>query len=318
MKRAFLTGIIVLITTYMVVAQTVQQPRPAAQNSKAEQESDETITFDAAFVNTHVSVRDAQGHFVSGLTKDDFIVFDDGREQPLTYFSQESNQPLRVAFVVDRSRSVQKVLGRAQTAVRDFISSVLRPEKDSACLVAFDSGVYLLQDFTDDADTLAGAVSKLTAAGGTSIFDAIYKTSRDKLAGTDEARRVVILITDGDDTTSRASVEQAIEMAVRNNVTVYAVRLPGESSLNVRDQQGRPVLAQISETTGGRQFHLDGGEKQLAGFFNKLQEELRSQYSIGYQFQSASSNSSFHKITIKLRQPALKVFTRSGYYSRSN
>jgi len=318
MKRTLLIGIAFLIATHMVVAQTAQQPRPAAQNSKAEQEGDETITFDAALVNTHVSVRDGHGHFISGLTKDDFIVLDDGREQPLIHFSQESNQPLRVALVVDRSRSVQKVLGRAQTAVRDFISSVLRPAKDSACLVAFDSGVYLLQDFTDDADTLAGAVSRLTAAGGTSIFDAIYKTSRDKLAGTEEARRVVILITDGDDTTSRASIEQAIEMAVRNNVTVYAIRLPGESSLNARDQQGRPVLAQISETTGGRQFHLDGGERQLAGFFNKLQDELRSQYSIGYQFQNASSAGSFHKITIKLRQPALKAFTRSGYYSRSN
>jgi Ca-activated chloride channel family protein len=317
MRRVFLICIIVLFATHMVVAQTAQQSRSAAQNAKAEQ-ADETITFDAALVNTHVSVRDGQGHFVSGLTKDDFIVLDDGREQPLIYFSQESDQPLRVALVVDRSRSVQKVLGRAQTAVRDFISSVLRPRKDSACLVAFDSGVYLLQDFTDDADTLAGAVSKLTAAGGTSIFDAIYKTSRDKLAGTDEARRVVILITDGDDTTSRASIEQAIGMAVRNNVTVYAIRLPGESSLNARDQQGRPVLAQISETTGGRQFHLDGGESQLAGFFNKLQDELRSQYSIGYQFQNPASASSFHKITIKLRQPALKAFTRSGYYSRSN
>src|SRR5262249_56398079 len=97
-------------------------------------------------------------------------------------------------------------LSREQAVVRDFINSVLRPGRDSACLVAFDSGVYLLQDFTDDADTLAGAVSKLTAAGGTSIFDAIYKTSRDKMAGSEEARRVVVLITDGDDTTSRASV----------------------------------------------------------------------------------------------------------------
>jgi len=317
MKRAFLIGIIVLFASHLVVAQTAQQPRSASQNSKAEPEGDETISFDAALVNTRVSVRDAQGHFVSGLTRDDFIVLDDGREQPLTYFSQESDQPLRVAFVVDRSHSVQKTLSRAQTAVRDFIHSVLRPGKDSACLIAFDSGVYLLQDFTDDASALAGAVSKLTAAGGTSIFDALYKTSRDKLAGTDEARRVVILITDGDDTTSRASIEQAIEMAIRNNVTVYGIRLPDENSLNAREQQGKPVLARLSETTGGHQFYFDNGADQLAGIFKQLQDELRSQYSIGYQFQALSSANSFHKITIKLRSPALKAFTRSGYYSRS-
>src|SRR5262249_40579092 len=278
-------------------------------------EGDDTITFDAALVNTYVSVRNEQGHFVSGLTKDDFIIFDDGREQPLTYFSQESNHPLRLAFVVDRSRSVQKVLSLAQRAIRDFIHSVLRPGKDRACLAAFDSSVYLLQDFTDNPDTLTGAVSKLTAAGGTSIFDALYKTSRDKLAGTEEARRVIILITDGDDTTSRASIEQAIEMALRNNVTVYAIRLPGENSLNAHAQQGEPVLARLSETTGGHQFYFDSGKSQLAGIFNKLQDELRSQYSIGYQFQTPSSVSSFHKITIKLRQAALKAFTRSGYYS---
>jgi Ca-activated chloride channel family protein len=212
---------------------------------------------------------------------------------------------------------VQKNLSRAQTAIRDFIHSVLRPGKDSACLVAFDSGVYLLQDFTDDGNALAAAVSKLTAAGGTSIFDALYKTSRDKLAGTDEARRVVILITDGDDTTSRASIEQAIEMAIRNNVTVYGIRLPDEHSLNARDQHGKPVLARLSETTGGQQFYFDSGAGQLAGIFKQLQDELRSQYSIGYQFQAPSSANSFHKITIKLRPPALKAFTRSGYYSRS-
>ena len=317
MKRAFLIAALALIATPIVVAQTVQQPRLPGQSTKAEQGGEETITFDTALVNTLVSVRDGQGHFVSGLTKDDFIVLDDGKEQPIINFSQESDQPLRVALVVDRSRSVQKVLSRAQTAIRDFINSVLRRGKDSACLVAFDSGVYLLQDFTDDANTLADAVNKLTAAGGTSIFDAIYKTSRDKLAGTEEARRVVVLITDGDDTTSRASIEQAIEMTVRHNVTVYAIRLPGGDSLNGRDQQGKPILIRLTETTGGRQFHLDGGDSQLAGFFKTLQEELRSQYAIGYQFQTPTSSSSFHKITIKLRQTALKAVTRSGYYSRS-
>src|SRR5262249_27414083 len=300
MKRAILICGVTLIATQLAVAQATRQPRPARQNASVEQKDDETITFDTALVNTRVSVRDEQGHFVSGLTKGDFTVLDDGKEQPITYFSQESDQPLRVALVVDRSRSVQKVMSRAQAVVHNFINSVLRPGKDTACLVAFDSGVYLVQDFTDNADILASAVNKLTAAGGTSVFDAIYKTSRDKLAGTEDARRVIVLITDGDDTTSRASIEQAIEIAVRNNVTVYAIRLPGDNSLNGRDHQGKPVLTRITDATGGRQFHLDGGETQLAGFFNKLQDELRSQYSIGYQFQTASSSRSFHKITIKM------------------
>jgi Ca-activated chloride channel family protein len=124
-----------------------------------------------------------------------------------------------------------------------------------------------------------------------------------------------VLITDGDDTTSRASIEQAIEMALKNNVIIYAIRVPGDGSLNVRSLKGKPVLDRLTEATGGRQFHSDGDENHLAGFFTKLQDELRSQYSIGYQFQAASSDRSFHKLTIKLKQANLKAFTRRGYYS---
>src|SRR5215813_9575942 len=104
----------IIIATNLAVAQTVQQPRLPGQSTKAEQGGDETITFDTALVNTHVSVRDAQGRFVSGLTKDDFVVLDDGKEQSIINFSQESGQPLRLALIVDRSRSMQKVMGRAQ------------------------------------------------------------------------------------------------------------------------------------------------------------------------------------------------------------
>jgi Ca-activated chloride channel family protein len=260
-------------------------------------------------------VRDRSGRSISGLTKDDFTLLYEGKEQPIIYFSQESNQPLRLAVVVDRSSSIERVIAVAKTAGRDFFSSVLSSGRDRACLVAFDSGVYLAQDFTDNADTLATALSRLTASGGTSMFDAIYKTSRDKLSGTDEARKVILLITDGDDTTSRASIEQATQMALKNNVTIYALRLPNGNSLNVRDLRGRPVLDRLTEATGGRQFYCDGDKSRLAGFFNSLQNEMRSQYSIGYRFQSESAARKFHRITIRIKEPNLKAFTRSGYYS---
>src|SRR5690242_21208809 len=101
-----------------------------------------------------------------------------------------------------------------------------------------------------------------------------------------------------------------------NKVIIDVIRVPAESSFNVGDLQGGPVLDRLTEATGGRQFHFDGDENQLAGFFAKLQDELRSQYSIGYQFQAASSDRSFHKLTIKLKQSNLRAFTRRGYYSR--
>jgi VWFA-related protein len=320
MKRVFLVLALTVFVTGLAVAQTAPRSNSArsANKSKAAetgQDDGDTITFDSALVNTYVAVRDEKGRFVSGLTKDDFVVLDDGKEQPISYFSQESNQPLTVALIIDRSRSVQSALSKAQAAARDFFSSVLRAGRDRAAVVAFDSGAYVVQDFTDDAKALAAAALKLKAAGGTSIFDAVYKTTRDRLAGGEEGRRVIVLITDGDDTTSRASIEQAIEMALKNNVIIYAIRVPGDGSLNVRDLQGKPVLDRLTEATGGRQFHFDGVENQLAGFFTKMQDELRSQYSMGYQFQAASSHRSFHKLTIKLKQANLKALTRRGYYS---
>ena len=320
MKSVFVILALTVFVSGLAVAQNAPRSKSAglanqSKAAKSTQDDDNTITFDSALVNTHVAVRDEKGRFVTGLTKDDFIVLDDGKEQPISYFSQEVEQPLTVALVIDRSRSVQSALSKAQVAARDFFNSVLRAGKDRATVVAFDSGVYVVQDFTDDASVLTAAALKLTAAGGTSIFDAVYKTTRDKLGEGEEGRRVIVLITDGNDTTSRASIEQAIEMALKNNVIIYAIRVSGDGSLNVRDLQGKPVLDRLTEATGGCQFHLDRDENQLAGFFTKLQDELRSQYSIGYQFQAASSDRSFHTLAIKLKQATLKAFTRRGYYS---
>ena len=315
MKRVIFITATLILTTHLVFAQAIQQTRSAKATNSPPESDDDTITIDAALVNTYVWVRDKSGHSVSGLTKDDFTVLEDGKDQPIINFSQESKQPLRMALAVDRSRSVEKVISLAKTAARTFFSSVLRSGRDRACVVAFDSGVYLTQDFTDDPNALANALSRVTAEGGTSIFDAIYKVARDKLSGTDQARRVILLLTDGDDTTSRASIEQALEMALKNNITIYALRLPDENSLNVRDLRGKPVLDRLTQTTGGRQFYLNSDNDRLARFFDRLEIEMRSQYSIGYRFRSLSSARGFHRIAIKMKDPDLKAFTRSGYYS---
>lgn len=315
MKRVIFITATLVLTTHLIFAQAIQQTRSAKATNSPPEPDDDTIIIDAALVNTHVWVRDKSGHSVSGLTKDDFTVLEDGKDQPIINFSQESNQLLRMALVVDRSRSVQKAMSLAKTAARNFFSSVLRPGRDRACVVAFESGVYMTQDFTDDPNALANALSRVTAEGGTSIFDAIYKVARDKLSGTDQARRVILLVTDGDDTTSRASIEQALDMALKNNITIYALRLPDENSLNVRDLRGEPVLDRLTQTTGGRQFYLSSDNDRLARFFDRLEIEMRSQYSIGYRFQSLSSARGFHRIAIKMKDPDLKAFTRSGYYS---
>src|SRR5215475_6195862 len=208
MRSAILFAAFAITAAQLAVGRPLQQQQQT-RSTAAREADDETIVIDAALVNTRVSVRDANGRLISGLTKDDFTVLDDDKEQPVVYFSEESNQPLRLAVVVDRSRSVEKMLTLARSASRDFFSSVLRPGLDSACVVAFDSHVYLARDYTDDSNVLADSLSGLSAAGGTSLFDAVYKAARDKLSGSDQARRLSLLITDGEDTTSRASLDQA-------------------------------------------------------------------------------------------------------------
>jgi len=322
MRKVRFPALAVLLATASLIGTVVAQQKKAVSPANpppaaAGEDDADTITFQSALVNTYVTVRDANGRLVSGLTRNDFIVLDNGKEQPITYFSQESSQPLRVVLVIDRSRSVQRELARAKTAAQDFFTSVLRPGKDRAAVVAFDSGVYLLQDFTDNAAVLTSAVSGLTSSGGTSIFDAVYKATRDMLPNGQNARRVIILVTDGHDTTSQASITEAIEMASKNNVIIYAVRVPGEGSLNVRDLRGRPVLDRLTQATGGGDVYFDGNQNQLAGFLAKVGDELRSEYSIGYQFTDSIASPSYHKLTISVRSNSgsLRAFTRKGYYS---
>ena len=205
MKRVFLILALTVCVAGLAMAQIAprsKSARPANQSKAAvtSQDDGDTITFDSALVNTQVAVRDEKGRFVSGLTKDDFIVLDDGKEQPISYFSQESDQPLTVALVIDRSRSVQSALSKAQVAARNFFGSVLRAGKSRGG-VAFDQActwsMILLLMRAHSRRRL-----KLTAAGGTSIFDAVYKARATRLGEAGKSVAFIVLITDGDDTTS--------------------------------------------------------------------------------------------------------------------
>src|SRR5262249_13999526 len=156
MKRAIIIAATAIIAAQLVFAQASRQQtgsRPAAStrnDATARNDDDDTITIDSALVNTHVSVRDRSGHSVAGLSKDVFLALEDARDQPIVHSSQDSSQPLRFALVIDRSRSVKKVFESTLQAARSFFGSILRPGTDRACVVAFDSSVYLTQDFTDD------------------------------------------------------------------------------------------------------------------------------------------------------------------------
>src|SRR2546426_6626850 len=289
-----LAGAFVLIAAHLSLAQNVQ------------------VTFREA----HFTVTNSSGQFVTGLTRNDFVVFDDDVPKEISDFVPKLQSPISVALLVDRSQSMGDRFNLISNAAVSFVKSIIRETDDRGMVVAFDSKVYLLQDWTANVGELVDNIHKLTPAGGTSMFDALYKTCRDKFDPADTRQKVVVLITDGEDTTSRSTLDEALQMAKLSGVAIYAIEIRAEGSLNTRELQGRRVLADLAESTGGRIFYpKESREDQLSGLFSKLQDELRNEYSMGYYVDKPLDNS-FHRLRIEAKDRNLTVQAPKGYYAR--
>jgi VWFA-related protein len=200
-------------------------------------------------------------------------------------------------------------------AASAFVTSVVRGPQDRGALVAFDSKVYLVQDWTADPEALVAALHELSAAGGSSIFDALFKTCRDEFDPIDPRQNVVVLVTDGEDTTSAATFDQALRMAKMSHVEVYVLGVRAADSLNTRETQGHQILANLAELTGGRVFYpADYTEASLGGMFDALQEELRNGYGLSYYLDVPPDNS-FHRVRIELKDRSLRVQAPTGYFA---
>ena len=245
------------------------------------EQRDQTITVDVDLVDVHFTVSDKKGTLFTGLKKEDFRVYEDGRPQPITNFSAETDLPLTIGLLVDTSGSIRDKLRFEQEAAIEFFYSTIRRRKDQGMLIAFDSGVDLLQDFTDNPETLAEAVRKIRAGGGTSLYDAISLAVTEKVAG-QPGRKVLVVISDGDDNASRVSLTETMEVAQKNNVSIYAISTNATANFGTREQQrGDKTLKTFADETGGRAFFPFKLE-DLAVSFADISEELRSQYTLAY------------------------------------
>jgi VWFA-related protein len=292
-------------------AQTPSQPpRPPAANS---QQSD-TLSVNVNLVDLLYTVADKKGKFITNLKREDFKVYEDNRNQVITNFTAETDLPLTVALLVDTSGSIRDKLKFEQEAAIEFFYSTLHRGKDRGMVISFDSGVELLQDFTDDPETLANAVRKIRAGGGTSLYDAIYLAVNEKLAN-QPGRLVIILISDGDDNSSRISLTETLELAQRRNVAVYAISTNSAAYFGSRDQErGDKTLKRFSEETGGRPFFPEKIQ-DLAVSFKEIGEELRSQYRLAYIPSNTRADGTFRKIRIDVANKNYKVKARTGYYA---
>lgn len=276
-----------------------------------------TISVGVNLVNVLFSVTDDRGRFISGLGPNDFIVDEDGVTQEVLHFARENELPLTLALLVDTSPSVRPVFDEEQRTAVAFLRSILRPQ-DLALLIGFDRSVTLIQDFTESPDLLSDAIYSLDIGSGTSVFDAVFLASEEKLRS-EAGRKAIVLISDGEDTTSRVDRGEALIAAHQADAIVYSISnspprrrgLFGGGRPSVGDIK---TLEELSEETGGAVFVLDR-QDEFGEIFARIADELRTQYSLGYVSTNPEKDGKYREIKIRPKNRNHRVRARRGYYA---
>jgi Ca-activated chloride channel homolog len=280
------------------------------------QTDNQTFRARVDLVNVLCSVFDKnKNSFVTNLTQDDFSLYENNQKQEIKNFNRETNLPLTIALLVDTSGSVAPKLKFEKETATNFVQSIMR-DKDRALLLQFDSGLNLLQDFTDDPNKIVKQIDKLQAAGDTALYDAIYRTCDEKLIR-ETGRKAMIILSDGDDSASEATLQQATEMALRAETIVFAISVTqgGFFGVNTGERkEGDSVLKEIANETGGRIFFPFQVE-DLDEAFRQINQELRSQYNIGYLSSNSARDGSYRKLEIRIPERGLRLKYRKGYYA---
>lgn len=342
---AFLFAL-VLLAAGLLLAQQPQQtpanPAPTAaakpQEQETPQKSPTTIRAQVNLVDVLFTVLDRRNKLVSNLEKEDFKVLDDNLPQDIRYFSKQSDLPLRIGMLLDTSNSIRDRLKFEQDAANNFLFSVLRRNKDEAFVMTFDDEPEIVQAFTSDTGVLRDKILRTRAGGGTAVYDAIFEACVSQLNHPprppgdqpDVVRRVMILISDGEDNLSSHTRSEAIEMAQRTSVVIYTVSTSTQwvtlddsnkektGNRKYHLTEGDKILQDLAEETGGRAFfpyHVD----DLDQSFQDIGEELRSQYSLAYNPTNHSFDGRYHKIRIDVPDhKGYQVRARRGYYARVN
>lgn len=265
-----------------------------------------------------------KNELVSGLKRGDFAVFEDGVQQEVTFFTDENNNPpVFVGVLMDTSPSTAGKMKFSKEAAANFLYTVVTLRKDQAAFMTFDHEITLRQDFTDKLDLLQKAVDLVKKTGSqTSLYDAIWQFSDEKLRNV-PGRRVIVVITDGDDTFSRAELADAIDIAQRTETTIFGIStkmgflgsVPGVEIGTVKDK-GDKYLARLAEETGGEAF-FTGDMLTLERSFKKISDELKSQYIITYRPADQNYDGRERKVEVRFTDRAndknYKIRTKTSY-----
>jgi Ca-activated chloride channel family protein len=267
-------------------------------------------------VSLNVTVTDGQERFVTDLTQDDFLLYEDGVLQETTYFSRRQ-LPIALALLMDTSASMDERMTTAQEAAIGF-SRRLRPE-DLAEIIDFDSRIEILQSFTNSVDALEEAIRLTSAGGSTSLYNALYISLRElkkaPLRVEDVRREAIIVLSDGEDTSSLVSFEEVLDLAHRSETAIYSIGLKtDEEGSGFREADF--VLRELAQETGGRAFFPEQIE-DLAGIYEQISDELSSQYSLGYVSANPLQNGQWRRIVVQMKRENTIARTKQGYFGPS-
>ncbi len=276
---------------------------------------DVPLRIDVRLVSVFVSVTDAGGAMVGGLKSEDFAISEDGRPQKISVFERQSELPLNLTLAIDTSGSVKKDRALETQAARRFVHVLMRPQ-DQMSLLEFATEVRELTPFTNKVGRIDHGLDNLRGDYATALYDAVY-LGADRL-GKKDGRKVLVLVSDGGDTAKNTTYAQALEEALRNEVMIYSIiDVPIEASAG-RDLGGEHALITLAEQTGGKSFYVsDGG---LAKAFERVSEDLRTQYLLGFYPHHEEPGRTFHRLQVTVPRASAGSFNirhRTGYYGDS-
>ncbi|HEY9434278.1 MAG TPA: VWA domain-containing protein [Blastocatellia bacterium] len=310
-----------------------QKQQPQQPQQPQQKEDDLTLKFGAKLVNVLFSVQDKQNRYLNDLKQEDVQVLENGQPQDIFTFKRELDLPLTMAILVDVSGSEQFTLQYLKDSGGRFVDSVVRTGKDTVAVIKFEGEATVMQELTSNPKRVRKALEDIafiaappvsvyggatppinggSRQGGTSLYDSVVATSADMLAR-EPGRKTIIILTDGEDTTSRMKLDEAINESLRSEVVIYSIGIgdPGMGGVN------EGVLKKLSESTGGRAvFPKDARELDKA--FTQLEQDLRQQYLLAYEPKNETTDGGFRKLEIRVvnrNAKDLKVRHRRGYYA---
>jgi Ca-activated chloride channel homolog len=264
-----------------------------------------------------VTVADADGHMVGGLNQGNFQVFEDGVLQEISVFSRDP-QPIALSILLDTSTSMEHKLGVAQQAATGFVRQL--GDKDVAQIIDFDSRPLILQTFTHDAALLERAIHQTNAGGSTSLYNALY-TALAELKGfrkpADSVRReAIVVLSDGEDTSSIVSYDDVLDLSKRSEVIVYAIGLRSKADAPLRGgfNEADFVLRTLSQETGGHVFFVED-VNQLPAVYGQIADELANQYSIGYISKNPKRDGAWRRVVVRVDHAGATARTKAGYFA---